>query len=58
MSPREIKREQYEFPLAHHMGIRPWEIDLMTVEQFDRACSSIDLFLDAQRKAAEEVNTR
>jgi hypothetical protein len=24
------------------MGIRPWEIDLMTVEQFDQAVLDID----------------
>lgn len=36
------------------MGIRPWEIDLLTVEQFDDACVSIDAYMDAKRRGAEE----
>jgi len=32
------------------MGIRPWEVDLLTVEQFDRACAEIDRYLEMARK--------
>lgn len=28
--------------MAHLLHIRPWEIDLMTYEQFERACTAID----------------
>jgi hypothetical protein len=33
---------RYSFALAHLLHIRPWEIDLLTYEQFEQACAAID----------------
>lgn len=33
---------QYEGVLSEVLHIRPWEVDLLTVEQMDRACAYID----------------
>lgn len=33
---------RYEFALAHLLHIRPWEIDLLTYQQFENACAAID----------------
>lgn len=27
---------------AHYLGIRPWELDLLTVEQFLELCAWVD----------------
>jgi hypothetical protein len=35
------------------MHIRPWEIQLLTVEQLDLAIHGIDAYIAAQRKAGE-----
>ena len=28
--------------LAHHFGVRPWEIDLLTVPDFHTLCAAAD----------------
>lgn len=33
---------RYSFALANLLNIRPWEIDLLTYEQFEQACAAID----------------
>jgi hypothetical protein len=35
------------------MHIRPWEIELLTVDQLDLAIQGIDAYLEAHRKAGE-----
>lgn len=32
------------FVLAQIMHIRPWEIDLLTYEEFENACAAIDQY--------------
>lgn len=51
MSPHGDKRRKYAFVLAHIMHIRPWEIDLLTYEQFEQACAAID---DYNRKSKQQ----
>lgn len=37
------------------MNIRPWEHELMTVEQFDDACRDVDDYLEALAAAANST---
>jgi hypothetical protein len=39
------------------MTIRPWEWDLMTVEQEDRVLDWLDAYEEAQAKAAEKLKS-
>lgn len=38
--------------LAHLMGIRPWEVDLLTVQQLDDAIRDIDAYIQQQTTPA------
>lgn len=40
------------------MGIRPWEWDLMTVEQEDAVLNWLDGFAKGQQEAAEKLKSR
>lgn len=42
MTPHSEKRRRYAFALAHVMHIRPWEIDLLTIQQFEDACAAVE----------------
>lgn len=37
--------------LAHLMGIRPWEVELLTVQQFDDAIRDIDAYIRQQQQS-------
>jgi hypothetical protein len=41
--------------LAHLLHIRPWEIDLLTIDQFERACAWIQARLDHAEQAQKGV---
>ena len=56
MTAHAEKRVRYSFALAHIMHIRPWEIDLLTYEQFEGACAAIDKYqrqIEAANKPAD-----
>lgn len=53
MSAHAEKRAKYTFALANLMHIRPWEIDLLTYEQFEYACACIDKYAQAQQAGKE-----
>ena len=38
----EYRRAYYMAALAYHFGVRPWEIDLLTVDEFDHLCAAVD----------------
>lgn len=39
---------------AHHVHIRPWEIGLLTVEQFEGMCQFVDDIEAEAQKAARK----
>ena len=53
LSPHAEKRVRYSFALAHLLHIRPWEIDLLTYEQFENACRAVDEY-ERQMKQGKE----
>lgn len=42
MSVHAEKRQRYQYAFAHLLHIRPWEIDLLTYEQFEYCCRAVD----------------
>jgi hypothetical protein len=44
VSPHADQRIRYTFAFAHILHIRPWEIDLLTKEQFDLCVAAIEEF--------------
>ena len=50
MSPHEQQRLRYAFAFAHVLHIRPWEVDLLTKEQFDLCVRAIDEYHAKQQE--------
>jgi hypothetical protein len=42
---REVKEYRYRWVFAHYLHIRPWELDRLTVHEFDSAVTWIDQLL-------------
>jgi hypothetical protein len=44
VSPHADQRARYTFAFAHILHIRPWEMEQLTIEQFDLCVRAIEQF--------------